>query len=276
VLHAIWLQAGLIGEVRGLAVMYAQSTDGGRSWSPPSLRAAQGSDWPRLAIASPDVVYMVWNQAATSANASVASLEVWGRFSTDSGQHWTDPKRIQGFDVTGPVDLVPDGAGGLFLIGLGQSANGGAMLIFSHWDGQAWSKPETADLGYDAASGNGVTAVFVPGSRRLEAALQAFTGLLGGAGQFRLMVTGRQVQVVPVVQPSPAPTVLPSPTAARTPMPLATATVGAASSLNVSNAVQPENPNPLPISNTIVAGVALIVLLVVGVVLFNLIRAARR
>jgi hypothetical protein len=276
VLHAVWLQAGLTGEAYARAVVYGQSADGGRSWTAPAIRAAAPSDWPRLAVVRPNVVYIVWDQAASNAGASAASWEVWGQMSSDGGQHWTDPKLIPGFDVTGPVDLVPDGVGGLELVGMGQNAGGGADLIYSHWDGQAWSKPEASDLGYDAAPGNAVTAVFVPAVHRLDAALQALVGTLGGSGQFRLLSTGRQVQAAPSGQLTPTFAALPSPTATTTARPTPTPTVEAAPSLNPIAELPPASPSALPISTSILAGGVLIVLVASAMVIVTLIRMAKR
>ncbi len=276
VLHAVWLQTGLIGEAYGRAVVYAQSADGGQSWSGPTLRAAATSDWPRLAVARPNQVYVVWNQPATGADASTALAEVWGQVSSDGGQSWTAPVPISGFEVTGPVDLVPDGAGGLYLVGMGQSATGGATLINAYWDGQAWSKAETYDLGYDAAPGNAVTAAYLPASHRLEAALQALTGTSSSDGRFSLLVAGRQAQATVAVPLAPTLTAPPSPTPTATPRPLPTATAAVTPTLNPAGSIPPANPSPLPVSTTLVAGGVLILLFVSGLVIFTLVRMVRR
>ena len=58
---------------------------------------------------------------------------------------------MRGFDqVSGPVGLTSDGAGGLYMAGVGQRTGGESALLYARWDGRAWGENETFGLGQNA------------------------------------------------------------------------------------------------------------------------------
>ncbi len=274
ILHAVWLQTTLVGEPHGQAVMYARSTDKGQTWSAPVTLTVGASDWPRLAVVGADQIYVVWNRPPVGVDASTAPSEVRGIFSSDGGQRWTESQNISGIEVTGPVGLASDGAGGLLLLGIGQASSGEAMLLYSHWDGRVWSKVELSGLGQDGVSGNAVTAVSVSASHSLVAVMRESVKLSDGRGQFKLMATVREIAALPPVKLMPTFTPLPSVTPTLTPSPLATATA-----LPLVNSTAPPQivaKSPLPITLPLVVGGGAITLVIIGAVAFSVIRAIRR
>lgn len=275
VLHAVWLRTALIGEARGRAVMYARSTDDGRTWSAPQKVAEGVLDWPRLATAEAGQVHLVWNRTKSAAGASTTFSEVWAQSSFDGGQRWSEPRQVPGFeDVTGPVCVASDGAGGLYVVGVGRGTSGEARLLYSRWDGLAWTGHEHFGLGQDATPGNAVVAVLVPTVGRLSALLREFVSAPGGAGQFRLIATGRDVPVAPTPRPIPTYTPLPTVTPMATSMPAPTET--ARPSLNSTGMPQGVSRSPLPISTSLVAGGVVVALLILVVVVSQVAWTARR
>ena len=266
VLHVVWLQTGLVGEAHGRTIMYSRSVDGGRTWSTP-IKVAEGVlDWPRVATVGAGQAVLVWNQIKASSGMSAASMEVWGQFSGDGGQRWTKPTRVVGFEnVTGPVGLTSDGARGLYLVGVGRGNDGEAALLYSRWDGQAWSAREVAGLGQDAVPGNGAAAALIPSQGKLEAALREFVRAPDGNGQFRLLATGRDVPVSLTLKPVPTFTPLPTLTPMATLEPIPTATPRPL--LLSTDAPQGVQKSALPISTSVVVGGALIAVISLGVVI---------
>jgi hypothetical protein len=271
-LHAVWLKTSLIGGARGEAAFYARSADGGLSWSEPLTLTATAPEQLRIATAGANNIYIVWTQAVSTENSTVPLSEVWGQSTSDGGQRWTEPQRIPGLEVTGSVSLVADETGGLYLLGMGVSLNGEAVLLYSRWDGQGWSKPETSGLGVNAASGNAAVAVVMPTAQRLGALLREFIQAPGSDGQFKLMSTGREIPNLPPVKPAPTLTPLATATPTVTSVPIPTATAKP-----VLKADLPRGKNSsLPISLPLALGGALIAVIIVGVIVVRVLRTAIR
>jgi hypothetical protein len=283
VLHAVWLRASLLSGIGTQAVYYARSSDGGQTWSAP-VKVAEGAvDWPRVAVGSANQVYLVWNQArARSASTDVSpSAEVWSQFSTDGGKRWSEAARVRGFDqVSGPVGLTSDGAGGLYLAGIGQRTGGESALLYARWDGRAWGENETFGLGQNAAPGNAASAALVPGAGRLGVVVRELMrlpdsapqsgGLQGGSAQFEVVATGQDVKVATAATPAPTftpmPAQTPEPTATPSPTPTARPQV---SSTYLSRSA---NRSQLPL----MLGIALAAVIVMGVVVGRVVWTGRR
>lgn len=276
ILHAVWLRSLLPGGMGAQAVMYARSTDAGQTWSAP-IQMAEGSvDWPRIAVSETGQVHVIWNLNRTRTGSSSTShyAEVWGRFSLDGGQRWSEPTRVRGFDaVSGPVGLTSDGAGKLYLVGVGASASGESALLYARWDGQAWSAQEAMGLGQNVTWGNAAAAVVSSSAQRLAVVLRLFVQGTGRSGQFDVIATGRTVPITSVVVTAPtftpvptlAPTITPTPYPTPTPVP----------PLNPEKALRSSNSNPLQGQSPLIVGGAIVLLIAVGTVVTRLVWLAR-
>jgi hypothetical protein len=271
VLHIVWLRA-LPAESNGQMVYYARSTDGGQTWNAPIKLAEGVVNWPRVAVMGTGRVAVIWDQVRAR-GAVTAPYEVWAQFSLDGGQRWTEAARVRGFEqVSGPAGLASDGAGSLYVLGLGLKPGGESALLYARWDGRAWADADRAGLGQDAALGNAVSAAFAPGANRLGVALRqrAFqaprqtapapdvAGQVSGS-EFQVAASGREL--APAARPAPAPTFTPMP--ASTLLPTATPGPTSTPRPRVSAAVV-ETPGR-SVSPWVV-GATLAVLLVAGVV----------
>ena len=221
------MRAGLPGGTSPEAIYYARSTDGGKSWSEPIKVAEGGVDWPRVAVPAQNQVYLVW-QVRNTQPQTQTPYDLWGQSSPDAGAQWADAEPISGFGgVSGPADLLGDGAGRLYLLALGQGLKTDGVLIYSTWDGAAWSERETFPLGQPARQGNAVAAVVLPQASQLQVVLRAMRQTAGGALKASIMSMSRSidsaapVQVVPTFTPVPSSTPLPTstPQATDTPLP---------------------------------------------------------
>ena len=282
VLHAVWLRASLLSGTGTQAVYYARSSDGGQTWSAP-VKVAEGVvDWPRIAVGSANQVYLVWNQARarTAVTDVSSSVEVWGQFSTDGGRRWSEAARVRGFDqVSGPVGLTSDNAGGLYLAGVGQRTGGESALLYARWDGRTWGENETFGLGQNAASGNAASAAIVPGAGRLGVIVREWMrwsdsalpggGPQSGGAQFEVVATSRDVKVTAATMSAPTFTPMPTatPEATATPSPTPTALP------QVSSTYLPRSANrsQLPL----MLGIALAALVVTGVVVRRVVWTGR-
>jgi hypothetical protein len=276
VLHAVWLRASLPGAVETQAIVYARSTDGGKTWSSPVHVAEGAVDWPRVAVSGAGQVYLVWNQARVRSEGvtSQQSAEVWGRFSPDGGQRWSEAARVRGFEqVSGPVSLASDGVGGLTLVGVAPGASSESELLYSRWDGRAWSECEIFGLGQDATWGNAAVAVMVPNMSELNVVLRELLKLADGTEQFGVVAMGRDVQVTSAAAPAPTFTPLPTftPTVTATPLPTATP----APQVNLSDPVQLAGRGSIKSQIPLVLGGALVAVIVLATVVWRVIWMVR-
>ena len=71
-------------------IYYSRSTDGGATWTPTKRLTwdSAGSWYPSIAVASSDILHLVWE------NATSESPEIYYKKSTDGGASWTPTKRL--------------------------------------------------------------------------------------------------------------------------------------------------------------------------------------
>ena len=141
-IHVVWDEIEGAG-YKSLAVRYAWSSDGGRSWPTPfEVAVASESDfhvgWPSLSAVEGGEIHLVWNQGEYPYR--------YHRWSSDGGQTWSDSGRIlyglQG--STGFPELVVDSAGIIHLVtAVAEPGRLDSWAIYhSFWDGGEWSDPE--------------------------------------------------------------------------------------------------------------------------------------
>jgi hypothetical protein len=221
-LHAVWLKSTLPGTVGSQEVYYANSSDGGQTWSQP-LRIAQGDvSAPRVVVWEPGKVSVVWNVAST---VTRSGNEVWSQFSQDGGERWSAPERVPDLDnVDGPVAVVSSGDGQMYLTALGQGGGGQVAVMFSQWQGNKWGKVEVSNYGQPAEPGNTLALALRPDTGSLNAILRSFEPRPNGAGSFEVAAVSRDVtpaQLTPLPTFTPQPTVESPPTPTPQPTPTA-------------------------------------------------------
>jgi hypothetical protein len=247
-LHAVWLRSTLPGTVGSQEVYYANSSDGGQTWSQ-SLRIAQGDvSAPRVVVWESGKVGTVWNVASTITRSG---NEVWSQFSQDGGERWSAPERVPELDnVDGPVAVVSAGDGQMYLTALGQGGSGQVALMFSQWQGNRWGKVEVSSYGQPADPGNTLALALRPDTGSLNAVLRSFELRPNGAGSFEVAAVSRDVapaQLTPLPTFTPQPTVAPLPTPTPQPTPTAQLVIGSTAAprgamdaaTSISNALLP-------------------------------------
>jgi hypothetical protein len=133
-LHLVWSEYHLPNGWPPLGVYYAQSTDGGETWTDRRRLADGAANQPNIAVDENGAVYVTWTGVAG----------VGGKFfqeSPDGGANWEDVVAIlprgSGGGSDGPPNVVIDSAGGLHMI----FANLGCVWYVSRPVDQPWSEP---------------------------------------------------------------------------------------------------------------------------------------
>ena len=261
-LRVTWLRAALPGSEGSQAVYYSGSIDGGQTWSAP-LKVAEGQvDWPRIATPNNGQVYVAWNQNANQGEPNPATpFGVWGQFSTDGGQQWSEPEALPGFgEVSGPIGLYADEAGQLYASAVGRESNNESKLIAAKWDGQKWTGREEVRLGQEAAVGNAAAPMVVPEMGQLNALMRLYTWVQNGSGQFDVVMTSRAITPT-AVTPIPVLTAQPKATVESTPTIQPTATPLPRLPSSVQQPVASRGPSPLVLGGALAAMVVMIVVI---------------
>jgi len=139
-LHAIWCESVAIFPPSG--VYYAQSTDGGQTWTPPLEIAAGGYSWGSVGIDGKNNVHLFW----TGTGAWAGKYHTW---SSDGGTSWAPVeilwRGLAGF--LGFADMAVDSAGAFYLVtGAGNTAGYFGIptqgeIIYTQWRANAWTAP---------------------------------------------------------------------------------------------------------------------------------------
>lgn len=152
VLHATWDEGWdkWSGYGEPCESVYIFSTDGGQSWSKPTIFSQPENTNAQAAAASDDRggVLVVWRPTTID--------QIFYSWSTDYGISWSEPQEIPGmyarsyggtmFDA---YDMGTDSAGHIHLVAVGRSRlpeNRGDRVPLGvyhlTWDGESWSEPE--------------------------------------------------------------------------------------------------------------------------------------
>ena len=136
--HLVWLDSR--GGPKGLR--YANSRDGGRTWSKNATLKAETCEccWNTVALGADGSVHVLFRDKNPRDMAVISS--------TDHGAHWSDPAKVGGFnwDFQG----CPHVGGGLLargttlhaLVWTGATGHSGAYHLLSSDQGQSWAAPQ--------------------------------------------------------------------------------------------------------------------------------------
>lgn len=260
-LHAAWLRAALPGSVTPGGAAYAQSTDGGATWTAAAPLGEGELSGLSLVSPGPGQVLATWNQTRATRRDIVA------RQSSDGGLTWSETAPVAGLsNATGAADATATGNGRALLAAPTAGANGDLVLALAAWDGRAWAAYDSLAVGNSAGLNDAVAAAVTSNGDVNLLARSADGPMLSLIGVLRQAVAaGGSIGAAPIgtgtaVPPTPraasgaplAPTVIiPSPTPAP---PTATPVV-------INNVGQVETANS---ASTLIAAGALAGLIVLG------------
>lgn len=208
-LHVLFSQNNLENDQIATALFYSNSTDGGISWSAPTMVI----DQPVVAfhiLASDQLTLHRYWQTDVSIDSSL-----WHEVSLDAGLTWITSAPISVLGVPGPSDLVLDSLNRLHLMQRFMDPQGVQFLQHWEWRGNSWeSLDNLVESPQISGSASALTA-YANSEGRLDVVTQEqqvdrATGLLTNY----LVTTSRFlddqiVQVTPVA-PEPRPTETPS------------------------------------------------------------------
>ena len=202
-LHAVWVRTVLPNNPGPRGVFYAQSKDGGQTWSAAAELAKGNVDAPQIVVTGPGQVCVAWSLSRNATNTATP-YEAHYKFSPEGGQRWTEDALIGGFDeIGGRLSLASDGAGHMYAMSVGQTPAGESALFYANWTGKDWASREVFGLSQNALAGSEATAVLLPQTSQLTALLRAPVLNKEGVNQFEVMAAERTVSQVQLEQPAP-------------------------------------------------------------------------
>jgi hypothetical protein len=206
------------------------STDGGRTWSAPTVFASPESKNSQLAAASDGqgrvlAAWKAWSQKT-----------VYYTWSADGGRSWAPPARIPGFTATGlslydAYDMAVDSAGNFHLITVGHEGPQNDRLGVYHlvWNGTSWSQPTQI---YKAPGGPAYADAYYPkitvGRGNRLYATWWVGDFSADSARFRQIwfssaqVDAPEIPLSPTPTPTPTPTEMPTPTSMAASAPVST------------------------------------------------------
>lgn len=171
-LHAGWTMYDTRGF--GQAVIYAQSSDKGETWSTPFVVDTKREDdyaasWLTVATTDPQYVHLVWVGRYSTPTRSY-------RFSADGGLNWDNVQPVmEGYRGSNrALSMAVDSAGVLHLFSSARSAGNDTTVRYTRWHNGTWSPVEAIDPVYGGQ--HAVTAVVVGGNHLFAAWEDLITG----------------------------------------------------------------------------------------------------
>lgn len=215
-LHLLWQQETLPESLRQSALYYAQTPDGGVTWSEPLLversnRATSPILWSDMVGIGERIVHRAWQDWDGS------RLNLWHQQSLDSGLTWSPAVRVAGVsDPHAVAALVVDQAEMVHLLQLEEGMSAGttgeaSFLRHWVWQGVRWQEDEALELSPRPIEGEASLLSAVLADGRMVA-LYNGTARVEDAVQAQLLLTERMV-ATPSVTATPLPTLTPTPTA---------------------------------------------------------------
>lgn len=261
-LHVVWVRASLPDAGPPQGIYYARSADGGITWTEPVEMVGTGNGWPQVVAAAPGQVHLTWGGWNRAEPA-------WHCWSSDGGATWSRPEWAPGLrELTAPADLVADGAGTVYLVGLQGDGTGKAALVYVRWRNGQWDEQESYPIDLSGHE-RGIVAALVPELGRLDV---VFRALDESAEDTPPMAVWHMQRSVPEVGETPVPAWTPLPATSPEPGPTEPAPTDAPASLS-EEAPAATNDTSLPVPLLLSAGVAAAV--VVGVIGARLMRLGR-
>jgi hypothetical protein len=270
-LHLIFTRYSLPSGTGSLGLYYAQSGDGGQSWSAAAGVVEKPVVWSELIAFGQGTVHRLW-QELSSGRATL-----WHEASTDNGATWTRtaPASIFG-ETVGTPGVTWDPAGQLQLLQMVSRGNTSYVLQHWMWNGSTWSTERNMDVHLAAATqiSNLVSSASLDGHLSV-----LFTGrsinLENGLTQDNLYFAHRTYQLpeilpTPQPQPTPAPDLSATETAVALTQPTSTPTVEAPATQSTLQELsqEPANTGNAWVGSVLVpvaAGLIVLVAILIGV-----------
>jgi hypothetical protein len=269
-LHALWARTSLSAQGEPEALYYANSLDGGQTWSDPTLVVEASVVQHTVVTVGSRTVYLVWLEN------DHGRLTLTYSESRDAGLSWSPAALLSGYEEdAAPFGAMVDWSGRMHLLQLEGST-------LHHWMRQedAWEEGDTMALDRD------VTVTGAPLAVVTSADGDLFVGYVGryfneeaNDEEDGLFVASRSLTYpaeTPTPQPTLTPTPQPSPTPAptATPSPTATASFAPLSSSDGSRPLTGTNSMIVRLASGIIP--ALLLVLVIFVVGVWAVRYSRR
>jgi hypothetical protein len=151
-LHLIWKEQSIEGEgvPRSLALYYARSEDGGRTFSDAERIVEKPVAWREMVMDGNGNLHLLWQPQDTRTT-------VWAQVSLDGGRSWQFPQGLPGEGMT--PEIIVDPAGRLHLVDAGLSSLDHWLWNDSRWQPEApllWSlaSQQSGPVGLLAAAVN--------------------------------------------------------------------------------------------------------------------------
>ncbi len=142
VLYVAWMRMAPHGMPRPLALHLAVSADDGVTWSAPKLVAEGRLAGVQFVVGRHGEPHLIWHEIDEG-------LTTWHIHSLDAGVEWSLPARVRGFSqLAAEADLVTDGMGRVYLVGIVQGEDERPHLLQAGWDsaGEEWVLDEERPL----------------------------------------------------------------------------------------------------------------------------------
>lgn len=140
-LHIIWTRSGIVDGTGSEALYYANSMDGGQSWSDARQVSNGVLLWNGILATVNGEIHRFWQEETTGRTI------IWHQYSTDYGANWSNPSSISSYHkAIGPIKINPDAAGRTHLFLLDDEGGGLFSLLHYTWQNSAWTKGEQLSL----------------------------------------------------------------------------------------------------------------------------------
>jgi len=209
-LHAVWSRAASPNQDSPLGIYYAQSLDGGLTWTQPLTISEETDSQPKLIVSSDNHLHLVWVHATFNGH------QLLHQWSADGGQTWSRPAPVPGVGIVAPeVGLTADASGSVYLAGIELTKEGSAGIFYLRWNGETWTDRDSIRLGYDFTDSSAVRlALLRSGQLGVFYRVRVPTG---NSALYQIGYLGRQLEGNAVLAPAatftPRPSLTPRPPA---------------------------------------------------------------
>ncbi|MBK8900836.1 MAG: exo-alpha-sialidase [Anaerolineaceae bacterium] len=156
--HLLWTRHTASQGAQPLALYYAQSQDGGQTWSEPEVVVEGTIIWSEIIAINELHLHRAWVDSSNDLPA------LWYQQTLDGGITWSEPLRLSDPSVrVGPTTLIRDSANEPHVLMLGKSSLVGAIEL-KHWswrDGR-WNQEADIELDEEMIDADGLAAAMGP------------------------------------------------------------------------------------------------------------------